>query len=61
LVSSNFSSQIVNFVQNGSPGVDHRDIISVKHIMDILRFAENPGLESSFNRFKYTMHKSSST
>ena len=51
LVSSNFSSQMVNFVQNGSPGVAHHDIISVKHMMDLLRFVENPGLESSFNGF----------
>ena len=51
LVSSNFSFQMVNFVQNGSPVVAHHDIISVKHMMDLLRFVENPGLESSLNGF----------
>ena len=38
-------------VEQPGPGVHHHAIISVKLMMDLLRFAENPGLESSFNGF----------
>jgi hypothetical protein len=49
LVSTKFSFQILNFAQNGNSEVNHHATIPIKLIMNLLRFAKNPGLESSFN------------